>query len=278
MAPTITVKTAAVTTTADAAVDPFAVAGVTIADSNVGATDTLTIALNASGATGKLAGSGLSGGTDGVYTLTGSPTTITQNLDALVFTPSAGAPGSSTTTTFTLSDTSSAGTSASPSTVTVTDNDAAVAPTITVKTAAVTTTADAAVDPFAVAGVTIADSNVGATDTLTIALNASGATGKLAGSGLSGGTDGVYTLTGSPTTITQNLDALVFTPSAGAPGSSTTTTFTLSDTSSRRYQRQSNTVTVTDNDAAVAPTITVTTAGQLPRPRMPRLIRRRSPA
>ena len=54
----------------------------------------------------------------------------------------------------------------------MTDNDAAVAPTITVKTAAVTTTADAAVDPFAVAGVTIADSNVGATDTLTIALNA----------------------------------------------------------------------------------------------------------
>ena len=53
--------------------------------------------------------------------------------------------------------------------MTVTDNDAAVAPTITVPTPTVTTTQDAAVKPFAT--VTVADSNVGATDTLTIALS-----------------------------------------------------------------------------------------------------------
>ena len=52
---------------------------------------------------------------------------------------------------------------------------AALAPTITVTTAAHTTTADAAVAPFV--GVTIADTNSGATDTLTITLSDSGATG-----------------------------------------------------------------------------------------------------
>src|SRR6202041_694500 len=85
------------------------------------------------GATGTLSGSNLSGGTDGVYSLAAaSPATISQELDALLFTPSAGAPDSSTTTTFTLSDASSAGSSASNNAITVTDNDAAVAPTITV--------------------------------------------------------------------------------------------------------------------------------------------------
>ena len=178
VAPTITVTTAAHSTSADAAVAPFA--GVSIADSNSGATDTLTITLSGAGATGTLTGTGLSGGNGGIYTLAAaSPATITSELDALVFTPSAGAPGSSTTTSFTLSDVSSAGTSASNNTITVTDNDAAVAPTITVTTAAHSTSADAAVAPFA--GVSIADSNSGATDTLTITLSGAGATGTLTG-------------------------------------------------------------------------------------------------
>ena len=56
----------------------------------------------------------------------------------------------------------------------------AAAPTITVTTAAHTTSADAAVHPFA--GVTIADPNSGATDTLTITLSGAGATGTLSGS------------------------------------------------------------------------------------------------
>jgi len=60
-----------------------------------------------------------------------------------------------------------------------------------------------------------ADSNVGATDTLTIALNDGGATGKLTGTDLGGGSGGVYSLTGSATTISQDLEGLVFTPSAG---------------------------------------------------------------
>ena len=73
---------------------------------------------------------------------------------------------------------------------------------------------------------------------------------------------GVYTLAAAPpATITSELDALVFTPTAGAPDSSTTTSFTLSDTSSAfATATVNNTITVTDNDAAAAPTITVTTA------------------
>ena len=83
-----------------------------------------------------------------------------------------------------------------------------------------TTTSEARSHPFA--GVTIADPNSGATDTLTITLSNSGATGTLSGSGLSGGDGGVYTLAAaSPATISSELDALVFTPTAGAPGSST---------------------------------------------------------
>ena len=221
--PTITVTTAAHTTTEDAAVDPFV--GVTIADSNVGATDTLTITLSAAG-NGTLSGSAaLLNDGGGVYTLAAAlPGSITSELDGLVFTPAPGAPDSSTTTTFTLSDLSSAGTSASNNAITVTDNDAAALPTITVTTAAHTTTEDAAVDPFV--GVTIADSNVGATDTLTITLSAAG-NGTLSGSAaLLNDGGGVYTLAAAlPGTITSELDGLVFTPAPGAPDFSTTTTF-----------------------------------------------------
>src|SRR5215831_7956538 len=95
-----------------------------------------------------------------------------------------------------------------------------VAPTISGTVSGQTTTSEAPVDPFA--GVTIADSNSGATDTLTITLSNGGTTGTLSGQGLSGGTNGVYTLAAaSAATITQELRQSVFTPNAGAPGSST---------------------------------------------------------
>jgi len=63
--------------------------------------------------------------------------TITSELDALVFTPKAGAPGSSTTTTFTLSDLSSA--DATPTSTTVINTDPAVADQDTVAEAPVFT-------------------------------------------------------------------------------------------------------------------------------------------
>jgi hypothetical protein len=158
------------TTASEAAVKPFA--GVTIADPNVGATDTLTIALG--GAGGTLTGTGLSAGVGGVYTLSGTAAAITSELDALIFTPKAGAPNTFSTTTFTLSDQSNAG--GAPvvdSTTSVIDNDPAVEPTITGTVSGNMTASEASVKPFA--HVTIGDANVGATDTLTITIGAAAA-------------------------------------------------------------------------------------------------------
>jgi autotransporter passenger strand-loop-strand repeat protein/uncharacterized repeat protein (TIGR03803 family) len=105
--------------------------------------------------------------------------------------------------------------------------------TITGTVAGQTTMNEAPVKPFS--GVTIGDKNSNATDTLTITIGGSG--GSLAdGAGFNGlmktGTTGVYTLYGSASAITSELDALVFTPNAGAPGSNNTSTFKLSDLSS----------------------------------------------
>ncbi|BAM90337.1 putative calcium binding hemolysin protein [Bradyrhizobium oligotrophicum S58] len=108
----------------------------------------------------------------------------------------------------------------------VVDSYAGILPTIRGTIAGQITTSEAAVHPFST--VTIDDLNVGATDTLTITLNGGG--GTLSGTGVSGG-NGVYTLSGSAAAITGQLRALTFTPTAGAPNSSTTTTFTLSDSS-----------------------------------------------
>src|SRR4029077_5258449 len=111
------------------------------------------------------------------------------------------------------------------------------------------TTSEAAVKPFA--GTTIADPNVGAIDTLTITLG--GAGGTLTDvSGFSSLTTvgaGVYRLSGTAAAITSELDALIFTPKAGAPNTSSTTTFTLSDQSSTGGPPVvDTTTTVTDID------------------------------
>ena len=95
---------------------------------------------------------------------------------------------------------------------------------------------------------TIADPNAGASDTLTITL--AGAGGALSGTGLSGGTGGVYTLAGTAATITSELEGLSFTPKAGLPGTSATTTFALSDLSSADSTAAVNTTTsVVDAEA-----------------------------
>ncbi len=123
-------------------------------------------------------------------------------------------------------------------------DDTTVAPTITGVVAGRTTTSEAALNPFA--NVTIGDANPGATETLTITLSGSG--GTLAGSGLTGGSGG-YTLSGTAAAVTAELDALSFTPTAGQPGTSGTTTFTLADASSAFATPTVNAATtVTDVD------------------------------
>ncbi len=221
-------------TTSEASIIPFAHVG--IHDANANASDTLTIKFTGGGA---LSGAGLSL-SNGNYTLRGSAAEITTELDALVFTPTAGAAATQHTTTFTLTDVSSATTkSAIDATTGVTDVDPAVAPTISGTQHGQLTTSEAPLNPFA--HVTIADANAGATDTLTIALIGGGA---LVGAGPMG-PDGGYTLTGSASDITAELRALVFTPAAGAPGTQHTTTFNLTDEST------ATTATATDTTTSV---------------------------
>jgi uncharacterized repeat protein (TIGR03803 family) len=247
VAPTIAGTVSGQTTTSEASVKPFV--HVTVGDRNGSATDTLTITLGGMG--GTLSGTGLSGGAGGIYTLTGTATAISSELDALVFTPKAGAPNRSTTTTFTMSDQSSAhATPAVDSTTSVIDSDPAVTPTIAGAVSGQTTTSEAVVKPFAHA--TIGDANAGATDTLTISIG--GAGGTLSGMGLNGGVGGVYSLSGTAAAISSELEALLFTPLAGAPSTSSTTTFTLGDQSSASSTPVvDSTTSVIDSDPAVAP-------------------------
>jgi hypothetical protein len=96
--------------------------------------------------------------------------------------------------------------------------------------------------------VTIKDPNKLTSDSLSIELTGGG--GTLAGSGLAESAPGVYLLSGSAAAITSELDALVFTPNTfGA-----TTTFTLTDTTSRGTSatNANTTVTVTNGTPVVA--------------------------
>ena len=224
-----------------ATVMPFA--GVTIADPDAGASETVTITLTddgvASDANGTLSGTGVTKTGAGTYTLTsGSPGAVTSILDALVFTPTAHemTPGDTITTGMTLSVTDgiigSPVTDTTTSVVTTVLNDP---PAIGGTAAGQTVNDNATVMPFA--GVSITDPDLGASETVTITLTddgiASDANGILSGTGLTKTGTGTYTLTsGSPAAVTSALDALVFTPTAHevAPGDTITTGMTLSVT------------------------------------------------
>jgi hypothetical protein len=116
-----------------------------------------------------------------------------------------------------------------------------------------TTPSEAPVRPFG--QVTVSDS-----DTLSIIVRSGGGgtpAGTLSGTGVSGFST-VYSLSGTPAAITSELEALFFTPFAGAPNTTTTTTFTLSDQSGDT----TTPVAVADFDPPVAPTIAGTVSGQ----------------
>ena len=257
-------------------------------DNNAGATDTLTITLSGGGGTLTDGTSLLTPVSAGVYTLTGTAAAITTELEALVFTPTAGAPGTSATTTFTLSDVSSVATINGTVLLTattpflqsnvaiVTDTDPAlVAPVILTPAGGGPverlTTSDAPVEQLF--DFILEDNNAGATDTLTITLSGGGGTLTDGTSLLTPVSAGVYTLTGTAAAITTELEALVFTPTAGAPGTSATTTFTLSDVSSVATINgtvlltattpflQSNVAIVTDTDPALVAPVILTPAG-----------------
>jgi hypothetical protein len=256
VAPTITGTIANQQTTAEETVTPFS--GVAIGDTTANATDTLTVTLVGTGGSlidgASFIGPKTLGRNGSTYTLTGTAGALSQELDALTFTPTAGQPNSTSTTTFLLSDVSSA--YPIPTTdggASVVDSDPAVAPTITGTVANQGTTSEAPVSPFS--GVTIGDANAGGTETVTIALGGTGGrlsdgatfmgTKSLSGSGSS------YALTGTAGQVTQELDSLVFKPTAGLPNTTSTTTFTLNVKSSAYATAISDSTTsVIDTDPA----------------------------
>ncbi len=142
---------------------------------------------------------------------------------AITYTPTA-PPGTGGTDRFSVYDTDAHHVTTSTTATFVVENY--VAPTISGTLAGQTTASEQTVAPFS--GVAVTDINIGATDTLTIALTGQGT---LSGPGLSL-TNGGYTLSGSAEAITGDLHALVFTPAAGAYGTQHATTFRLTDASS----------------------------------------------
>ena len=127
-------------------------------------------------------------------------------------------------------------------------------PTITGTVSGQPTISEAPVKLFA--HTTIGDANLGATDTLTITLDGVGGTLN-DGTGFTSLTtvsQGVYSLSGTAAAITSELDALIFTPTAGAPDTTSKTTFTLSDQSSANPVPVIDTFTsVIDHDPSAPP-------------------------
>jgi serralysin len=244
--PTISGTVAGQATTDLVAIAPFS--KVTIGDTNANQTETVTVTLSAA-ANGTLLnlGGGSYNATTGVYTDAGTAAAVTTALDGLVFTPTVNqvAPGQTVTTGFVISDKDTAGGTATDSTTTVVATDTAVPPTITGTLAGQRTTDRATVAPFA--NVTIADSNLGQTETVTVTLSAA-ANGTLSnlGGGSYNATTGVYTDAGTAAAVTAALDALVFTPTANkvAPGQTVTTTFTIADTDTALATATNSTTTV----------------------------------
>jgi hypothetical protein len=232
---------------------------VVIADANAGQTETVTLTLSAAanGTLSNLSG-GIYNGTTGIYTDTATATAVTAALDGLVFTPTANqvAPGQTVTTGFTITDTDTAATTATNSTTTVVATDVAAPPTITGTVAGQPVTDLTTVTPFS--KVTIADANLGQTETVAVTLSAAanGTLSNLAG-GTYNATTGVYTDTGTAIAVTAALDGLVFTPTTNqvAPGQTVTTGFTIIDTDTAATIATNSTTTVLATDVGF-PTLT----------------------
>ncbi len=222
---TITFGAASVTLRLDAPVVGTAAFGNTLADISSG--DQID-----------LAGLQFEAGTTGA-TVSGSQLTVTDGTTTETFTLASPA-----TTNFQTSADGNGG-------VLVTD-EAFAAPAVAGTRGGQMTTSEMPVMPFT--GVTVTDGNSGATDTLTISLSGPGT---LSGTGLTGSGD-VYHLSGTAAAITSELDALTFTPVNGVPGTSVTTTFTLSDLSNEFVAPVvNNTTTVTDTDPAPSPSAAI---------------------
>jgi Ca2+-binding RTX toxin-like protein len=234
--PTITGTAGGQKTTDEASIKPFA--GVTIAKIDDGLTETVTIRLSLT-SNGTLsdpnAASDHSSITNGVFVVSGSGAAVTAAVDGLVFTPTAHqvTPGQTVTTGFTIGVQDSIGLSISDAVTSVVATAVNDAPIITV-TGAAEFNSTSLVSLFS--NVAVTDPDHGAMDSLTIVFATTGGTltdagGTLAGAGLTKTAVGTYVLAAtSPAALTQELEALVFTPTIPGGNNAVATNVTLTAT------------------------------------------------
>jgi plastocyanin len=256
-APTIA-GTGGSTTDDETTVKPFST--ITLADVDVSTRDVVTITLSSGDVNGTIA-SGATWVSAGTYTLAGLTSVVATALEALVFTPTARQvnAGSTVTTRFTLVASQTAGGSTVAATNTAVSIIATAlndAPTIG-GAGTVVINSTATVRPFA--SVTIADVGASTSEIVSITLSGGDANGTLSGAVyMSAGT---YSLTGTPSSVTTALEAVVFTPTSQpvTVGNAVTTTLTLAVSQTSGGSTNSPSEVVSVQVIAVSSTVTSTT-------------------
>jgi hypothetical protein len=243
---------------------PFA--HLVLTDANLGQTETVRITLS-SAANGILTnlGGGTYDPTTGIYSVTGTASSVTDILNALVFIPTLHqvAPGQAVITRFIISDIDTALQAATDSATTVVATAGFVPPVIAGTRSGQAISDQATIRPFA--QVVIGDTNPGQIETVTVILSRPG-NGTLTnlGGGAYNTQTGVYSITGSAQAVSAALAGWIFTPTPNqvAPGQLVTTTFTIGDTDTAAQTATDATTSVITTALAVPPTITGTTPSQ----------------
>ncbi len=244
----------------NATLSPFS--SVTIADAdgqNVTVTITLDTQAKGSFTSASLTASGFTDNGNGSYSLASTSASAAQAaVRALVFSPTSGrvTPGSTETTTFTIS-VSDGTTTTTDSTTTVVSTAVNTAPAIGGISSSLAVNDNATVSPFS--SVTIADAdgqNVTVTITLDTQAKGSFTSASLIASGFTDNGNGSYSLASTSASAAQAaVRALVFDPANNrvTPGSTETTTFTISVSDGTTTTTDSTTTVVSTsiNDAPV---------------------------
>ena len=262
-APTIIGAVAGQAVNDNSTVSPFT--GVTIGDVDSPAqTQSVSVTLDTAAKGSFTTLNGFSNAGSGVYTFSGTAANATTAIRGLVFTPAANrvAPGSTETTTFTISTNDGVASAVTNNTTTVVSTSINDSPTITGATAGHAVNDNSTVSPFS--SVIIGDVDSPAqTQSVSVTLDTAAKGSFTTLNGFSNAGSGVYTFSGTAANATTAIRGLVFTPAANrvAPGSTETTTFTISTNDGVASAVTNNTTTVVSTSINNAPVfVTATTA------------------